>query len=477
MKPNGDESVVVEPSRGRMDSMMTMNRSDGRPFRGAIPLLLLGTLFNFGCPSMSTYVRSKMPFLAEEYALAPESSLTEIVSHLNRTSAQVDSWRSTDARLQISGVGKMFPLSAMMAVEEPSRLRLVVTNGLDGQHEVDLGSNDDRFWFWARPRGEGVKNVLTVSHNELTKMKHELPFPVEPRWLMEVLGVTEYDAAKLRLEKNSNVLHLVNLVSVDSSTGPPGLKRITEVDLRDGRVSAHRLIGPNGQLVAEAKLTEYRKSPIDGVYLPHKMKLNWPEMDKQLTISLKSMEVNPQAMSGEIWNVPDIRDCPVRELTAAHFRRPRNELEQPVHGATGGQHPRMVSEYEIDPQRNVKSHHEIRNESVQPAGHVKLDFEAGSEATPTFRQSFTEPRQGERDSGVPPEWQQQPAPSSQKKETRSTGGLPEWARDFPDQSALPAAGQTPSSHSASGQPSTYSEATSPESSGRLRQEQELSPWQ
>lgn len=406
--------------------------------------LIAGILMFAGCSSLTSYIQKHASFIqSDEYRLAPESSLTEIVAHLNHTSHQVKSWRCTDAQVQMSGLGAALRFPTMMAVEEPSRMRFVVSNGLDGQHEVDFGANNERLWLWARPRGKGPKNVYTVSHTELGKMNNELPFPVDLHWLMQALSVGDYDASELTLERVSNVPHLVNLVATDNNFDSQGLKRVTEVDLRDGRVSAHRLFAPNGKIVAEAELKEYRKTPIDDVYLPHKLVVHWPDAKKKFTISLNQLEVNPQTISADLWDVPVIRDCPRRDLTAAHFRRPRHTLVHPTAGAGSfGQHPRMVTEYDFDSHNNVKTEHQIQNENVQPAGRISLNFEPGV-----------------------------PANSGNFQPDQSA--LPEWAGGEGDGNSSMEFNASPEGE----QPSEYSAEAWPASSDQLRQEPELSPWQ
>ena len=409
----------------------------------AFPAFLIGMLLVVGCSSLNSYIQKHASFMSsDEFAIPPESSLTEIVAHLNRTSHQVSSWQCTDAQVQMSGLGAALRFPTMMAVEEPSRMRFVVSNGLDGQHEVDFGANNERLWLWSRPRGKDAKNVYTVSHTELNKMNDALPFPVDLNWMMQALSVAEYDASQLTLERVSNVPHLVNLVAIERQPGTPRLKRVTEVNLKDGRVSAHRLFGPDGKIVAEAELKEYRKTPINDVYLPHKLVVFWPDAKKRFTISLNQLEVNPQTISADLWDVPEYRDCPRREITAAHFRRPRHSLQYPTANASSlGQHPRMVTEYEFDSQNNVKTEHQIQNESVKSPGRISLSFEPGVPAESVQQQSLNQ---------TTPEW---------------AGGLGEgYAEDF---NVSPEAEQ----------PSGYSEEAWPASSGRLHQEPELSPWQ
>ena len=75
---------------------------------------------------------------------AKNPQLEDVVEHLNRNTDRLHCWRANNVRIR---AGK-WSLSGTIAVEKDRHLHLVV-NSLRG-NEVDLGSNDERFWVWSR---------------------------------------------------------------------------------------------------------------------------------------------------------------------------------------------------------------------------------------------------------------------------------------------------------------------------------------
>ena len=79
-------------------------------------------------------------------ALPPTPTLDQVIQAVNGNCSQIRTVWAPQA--SISGPG--FPtLQATVAYERPLRLRVRAGTGILGE-ELDLGSNDELFWFWAR---------------------------------------------------------------------------------------------------------------------------------------------------------------------------------------------------------------------------------------------------------------------------------------------------------------------------------------
>ena len=59
--------------------------------------------------------------------------------------------------------------------------------------EVDLGSNDELFWFWIRRSPEPA--IFYCRHEQFAISAARNVLPVEPDWLIEVLGMATIDPA------------------------------------------------------------------------------------------------------------------------------------------------------------------------------------------------------------------------------------------------------------------------------------------
>ncbi len=81
-------------------------------------------------------------------------------------------------------------LRASIAYERPRRFRLRAETGLTGP-EVDLGSNDQVFWFWVRRSQPPA--VYFCRHEQYLTGRARQIIPVDPSWVIEALGVAELD--------------------------------------------------------------------------------------------------------------------------------------------------------------------------------------------------------------------------------------------------------------------------------------------
>lgn len=274
--------------------------------------LLLAAACLMGSPGCSTvrhwmaYSRRAAP---EPCVLAPDATAEEIVNTLNDNVTKLYAWRSTDVKINARGVP--VTLAANMAVESPRKLRLVVKSLTSD--EVDLGSNPVRFWFWMR-RGE-PHGILTASYDDIAEGRPMGPIPFQPDWLIETLGVVPFSAAEfdMREQPGSQPRRVVFVADQITPQGQQ-VQRTMLVDACQGVVLEHALRDPSGRLIARAMLSNYQREP-SGVRLPHRIDLHWPDSGVELTMRLGHIEVNPTAISEQMWAMPSFPDAPVIDLT------------------------------------------------------------------------------------------------------------------------------------------------------------------
>ena len=149
-------------------------------------LLLISTgLFaasGASCPQFLRQYTNPLPRV-----LPPSPSLEQVIEVVNRNNSQIQSFSTNRATL--SGPG--FPtLRASVAFQRPGRFRLRAETGLTGA-ELDLGSNDELFWFWMRRNQPPA--VYYCRHDQFAVSQTRQMLPFEPAWLIEALGVAELD--------------------------------------------------------------------------------------------------------------------------------------------------------------------------------------------------------------------------------------------------------------------------------------------
>lgn len=347
--------------------------------------------------------------LRQAQVFEADVSKEELVEHVNRniigtdSSPGVSAWRSSDAKIQVTGIP--FPLPASMAVEAPRNLRIIVTHPISGNQEVDLGSNNDGFWIWTKEQTE----MITCSHEDtsLALQQFEMPIQIQPEWLMEVFGVVPIHGDDYSLHRPSEDQPVIDLVAV--STNPSGrqVERVIRVNTYTGNVDEHLLRTHDGEVIATAKLDKYTEMP-NGTLLPTFVKISWPAAKTEMKISLGHPEVNPPsfAVAQKIWNRPEIPGSKVVDIGMLS-RRAAGIQGQAIQVAQDDS-----SENNVRQLRHSKS--DPFPDTEESPGKVAL--------APTQRLQAPRPAISPTEFGLP---NQASSPSPSESDD---SGLPEWAR-------------------------------------------------
>jgi hypothetical protein len=242
----------------------------------------------------------------------------QIVQTVNQRSAQIQSLSSNSA--SISGSG--FPtLGANLAYQRPNLLRLRAGTGLTGS-EVDLGSNDQLFWFWVRrnqPPG-----VYFCRHDQFATSRVRQTMPIEPRWLIEALGVAPFDPALPHQGPYPDPVKPGRLQMRTVRETPEGpLTKVTVLDSGSALIMEQHYLDARGQVLASAVAEGYRRDALSGLYLPQTITLNSPAAQFSMRINLAGLEVN--RLSGnpaELWAMPSYPGSPPVDLCSPGFAPP-----------------------------------------------------------------------------------------------------------------------------------------------------------
>lgn len=271
-------------------------------------LLLLGValLLNPGC----VFDKMFKPDHGIE-PLEPHVSQQGLIEHLNRNIRGLHSWSCTNATIT-ARPSKYLPvnltLNATVAVERDKNFRLRARSPFG--EEADIGSNQERFWFWMRRNKPPY--VFTARHEELGAVGQRLQIPFHPGWIMEALGVVPLDPQSITLQQGAKPNTML-LISQETSPSRAVVRREIVVDTHLGVILAHRLFDAAGQRLAEARLSGHRRQP-SGVIMPHVIELDWPQHQMAMTLELSNIEVNPSHLPQQTWQLPEIPGSPTFDM-------------------------------------------------------------------------------------------------------------------------------------------------------------------
>jgi hypothetical protein len=256
--------------------------------RCLLPALAFSTLLLLiGCtPPWSSVVNPpKQPAY-----LSQTPTPAQLVAQLNATSQRLRSLECRDVDIQTKQGGQNPPdvLGTMMC-RAPMDFRLRAN--VIGQPALDVGSNSQEFWFWmskAEPPG-----LYYCSYTDLARGGVRLPFPFQPAWVMEALGMADRDpnGAFEPVKATRDTFELI-----ETTTGPQGqpVRKVTVFSRTQSlTVMGHRLEDASGKEICSAQILERTYDRANQVVVPQKVQLNWRAAELTMKLKLGDIHVNP----------------------------------------------------------------------------------------------------------------------------------------------------------------------------------------
>jgi hypothetical protein len=233
----------------------------------------------------------------------------DLVAYLNRNAQPVTSVEAKDALVTARQAGEQpIDLTSYLACQKgarpgtPPNFRL--QSYVVGNEEVDIGSNNQEFWFWIKRAPQPyVYHCSYADFPEVAK-RGAMPFPFQPEWVVEALGMAEYDPkAKYEVNESKTTYDLVQ-----RSRSPHGNEVAKVIAFHkapragQSQVAAYLIYEADekGQYpkdrppVCSAFIEDSQAVSVGGktVVLPVKVRLSCPKEKVELTINLGKTKVN-----------------------------------------------------------------------------------------------------------------------------------------------------------------------------------------
>jgi hypothetical protein len=303
-----------------------------------------------GCAAVRRFFHPPPPC-----ALQPGASYSQIVGKVNQNFAPpagppLAAWECIDVNVSMNGM----PAVATVSVQAPHRLRIRVTGMISGTNYVDLGSNAEEVWYWDQ-WGPGV---IRASHEELPLFLNQVQIPLDPEWLMEVLGVIPIDPDQYDMRQSTPESKHVDLVADRSAPSGEPVRHMIRVDRCYGHIIEHRIETVDGTLLARAVLDEYQQDASHRYTLPHTIHLELPQAgsrpETQITFRLRNIRTEANRLANLDWSVPQINgyaQLRVGEPHARHTGEPRGILTGSTQGASRARITLPVLTVDAPPER------------------------------------------------------------------------------------------------------------------------------
>jgi hypothetical protein len=242
------------------------------------------------------------PGPAAPQVLADGATREQIIAAVNQNSARIQSLNVTGASITIPNTMGLPILSGNIAAERPRRFRLTAGTAITGQ-EVDMGSNDELFWFWVRRNQPPA--VYICRHEQFANSNIRQVMPVEPNWLLAALGIVDLDPASVfegPLPRGDGTVELRSWMPSTSGT----LNRVTVIDARRGWVIEQHVYDQSGtNLLASAVAESHRYYEQQQVSLPQRVSIQLPPSGLNFKIDLGAVQINQLAGDRQqLWTLP-----------------------------------------------------------------------------------------------------------------------------------------------------------------------------
>lgn len=175
-----------------------------------------------------------------------------------------------------------------IAIERPSKLRLRAGTQLLGP-ELDLGSNDQLFWFWVARAPE--PSVYFARHDQFSTSRARQMLAVEPIWLIEALGLVEIDPASVIDGPHAAGHDRVQLRTTLHNSGAAYTRQLI-MHSKYAWVLEQHIYDERGQLIASARNSGHEYSPVDGVSLPKRIEVQMPQGLLKLQLDVDRWAIN-----------------------------------------------------------------------------------------------------------------------------------------------------------------------------------------
>ena len=232
-------------------------------------------------------------------ANGPAPTAEDLVKYLNYNAQKVQAVQSNRVEIDCKQGNQGAPgLDGLMVCQKQRNFRLKAK--VAGQPIVDIGSNDQEFWYWISKAEPPY--VYHCTYDELSRGGVRLPFPFQPDMIVMALGMAEYDPAKKYEVKSvpdpkgrAGTIELI-----EQTTSPQGqpVKKVTvfnavQAGAGQPQVVGYKLKDMQDRDICTVVVYEVQAVKLDAnsvAVLPFKVKLNWPEQKVEMTMWLRDLQ-------------------------------------------------------------------------------------------------------------------------------------------------------------------------------------------
>ena len=220
---------------------------------------------------------------------------SKAIERMNSRNDQVKTLSFSDIDIRLIQGGKSVKLSGFMVFERNRKFRMV-QNSILGK-EVDIGSDEDRFWFWSKRMKP--PSLYYAPHEKAHTTGLRAPF--DPSWITEILGMKDIDPNAEIIEHQDKWFVIEDRVGTN---GKP-ISKVTLINKSKEYAIGHYMFDQTGKILISAEIKSFHT--MGQSVVPREMDIIWFSEGVQVNWKMHNMKHNVP-IDASNWRMPSIRD-------------------------------------------------------------------------------------------------------------------------------------------------------------------------
>jgi hypothetical protein len=230
----------------------------------------------------------QLPELKQLIQIPESTKVPDLINEFNQINSEISSFSATDVYVKIWENSIRFKISGSMYYEKTNNFRMKVWS-IMGQ-EMDIGSNNDIFWYWSRrDRNPGV---YYATYNDYQKTRLKTPF--NPVFMRESLGIDQIDVTNAKISENEKYVTITWKKTNASNQEVLYSMFLSKSNKRMDGIIISDLVG---KILVSCKI-EYQ-----GI-LPQRIVYDWQEEKKYLVVEFLNPLINRTHWLSDNWEMP-----------------------------------------------------------------------------------------------------------------------------------------------------------------------------
>lgn len=244
-------------------------------------------LFNQKPVSIYLSPDDKILYKNEEIEKTP-TELESVIKKINEQHATIQSIHLNKMNIRINQNGLNFRATAELAMEKNNKFRFKARNMFSGM-ELDIGSNNEYFWFWSEGLGPNLYYSEIVNIN-----KNRLRTALNPTWMIESMNTSEID---LKNYESTKVKDFLGLTQERIGSMGEKAKILILIDQINYRIIGRYLYDLENKLIISSEYSNFNNN------MPRKMYTIWYEEKISLEWYLDDVKLNSK-IDNSTWSMP-----------------------------------------------------------------------------------------------------------------------------------------------------------------------------